>query len=216
MRDISKLEKYAKEEEIVESLIRFENEIKVLFEQAKIPYPVHLCGGNEKQLIEIFKNIKKEDYKFSNHRSHYHYLLSGGSQEALKDKIMRGKSMYIFDRKLNFYTSVIMGGIPAIAAGVALALKRKKSTSHVWCFVGDGAEDEGHFYEAARYVEGHDLPCTFIIEDNEYSVDTPKEARYGINSEIKWGKHVIRYYYKRVYPHYGIGKWVNFGDAPQK
>lgn len=191
-------------------LINFEKEISELFEQAKIPYVVHFCGGNEEQLIKIFKDIKKEDYKFSAHRAHYHYLLSGGSPEVLKDKIMKGKSMYIYDRKLNFFTSPIVGGIGGIAAGVALALKRKRSNRHVWCFVGDGAEDEGHFYEAVRYVEGHDLPCTFIIEDDGYAVDTPKKARYGENSEIKWGKHVIRYYYKRTYPHVGIGKWVTF------
>ena len=192
-----------------QKLINFEKEISDIFLQGKIPYPIHFCGGNEKQLIEIFKRIKKDDYKFSTHRSQYHYLLSGGSPEVLKGKIMKGQSMRIFDRKLNFFTSAIVGGICAIAAGTALALKRKKSRRKVWCFIGDGAEDEGHFYEAARYVEGHNLPCTFIIEDNDYSVDTPKKVRYG-NSEIRWGKHVIRYNYKRTFPHAGIGKFITF------
>ncbi|MBI2057080.1 hypothetical protein HYT91_02380, partial [Candidatus Pacearchaeota archaeon] len=46
------MEKITKKE-----LIEFENKIKRLWEDAKIPYPVHFSGGNEEPLIEIFKKI---------------------------------------------------------------------------------------------------------------------------------------------------------------
>lgn len=193
-------------------LIEFENRIKELWEGAKIPYPVHLCGGNEDHLIEIFKDIKEGDYIFSTHRSHYHYLLAGGSMDKLEKMILQGESMHIFDKELNFLTSAIVSGNCAIAVGVANALKIKKSDKHVWCFVGDGAEDEGHFYESVRYVSGHNLPCTFIIEDNNRSVETPKNERYG-NSEINWPSCVKRYHYIPVYPHVGTGKMVNFKEG---
>jgi len=192
-----------------EELMNFEREIAELWEAAKIPYPVHFSGGNEDQLIEIFKKIKTKDYIFSTHRGHYHYLLAGGSFEKLREFIMRGDSMHIYDKNLNFITSSIVAGCVAIATGVALALKKKGSERHVWCFVGDGAEDEGHFYEAVRYVDGHDLPCTFIIEDNNRSVETPKSVRYN-KSGINWPKCVKRYYYNATYPHVGTGRWVNF------
>lgn len=190
-------------------LIDFEEKIIKLFKELKIRYPVHLSGGNEDQLIKIFKGIKKGDYIFSTHRSHYHYLLAGGSEENLERKIMEGKSMSIFDKNLKFFSSSILAGCCGIAVGVALALKRKKSKNKVYVFVGDGAEDEGHFYEAVRYVDGWDLPCTFIIEDNNLSVETPKKARYG-KSKMKWPKCVKRYHYIRKYPHVGVGKWVTF------
>ena len=102
----------------------------------------------------------------------------------------------------------------AIAAGVALALKKKGSKNKVWCFIGDGAEDEGHFYEAARYVDGWDLPCTFIIEDNNRSVDTPKKERYGKNEPI-WPKSVRRYSYTSLYPHVGTDKWIDFSGKKE-
>ena len=191
-------------------LIEFERKIANLWEEAKIPYPVHLCGGNEEQLIKIFKKVKKGDYIFSTHRSHYHYLLAGGSKKDLEEMIIRGDSMHVFDEELNFLTSSIVAGIPTTATGVALALKKKNSKNYVWCFVGDGAEDEGNFYEAVRYVDGHNLPCTFIIEDNNRSVETPKIARYG-KSKIIWPKCVKRYYYTPTYPHVGTGNFVNFG-----
>ncbi len=194
-------------------LIEFEKEIADLFEAGKIPYPIHLSGSKngaqEKILIKIFKNIKPEDYCFSTHRSHFHYLLKGGSLRKLKKMILDGKSICINDKNLNFFSSAIVAGTPAIAAGVALALKKKGSKRKVFCLMGDGCEDEGHFYEAVRYVDGHKLPCTFIIEDNNRSVETKKEVRYG-SSEIKWPKCVVRYHYKPKYPHVGTGNFVDF------
>ena len=196
-------------EKIKEELIKFENEIAKKWENAEITGPVHFSGGNEDQLIEIFKEIKRRDYIFGTHRAHYHYLLAGGFAEDLKKFIQEENSMHIFDKKINFFTSAIVAGSVGIAVGVALALKKKGSKKKVWCFIGDGAEDEGHFYEAIRYVDGHDLPCTFIIEDNNRSVDTPKQERYG-KSEFTWPNCVRRYHYNPTYPHVGTGNGVDF------
>ena len=192
-----------------QELIEFEKGLAEKFDDGQIPYLLHLCGGNEDALIEIFKEINPGDYIFSTHRSHYHYLLAGGSPEDLEKMILNGRSICIKDEKLNFFSSAIVAGNPTIATGVALALKKKNSKNHVWCFVGDGAEDEGHFYEAVRYVDGHNLPCTFVIEDNNRSVKTPKNIRYG-NSEMKWPSCVRRYHYIPTYPHVGTGKWIDF------
>jgi len=192
-------------------MLDFENKMVEYWRNAKIPYPVHFSGGNEDQLIEIFKEISPEDWIFGTHRAHYHYLLAGGSKESLEKAILRGDSMHIFDRKLKFYTSAIVAGVAAIAAGTALGIKKNNGKNHVWCFVGDGAEDEGHFYEAARYVAGHNLPCTFVIEDNNRSVETPLRERWG-DSGFKWPDCVIRYHYVPTYPHVGDGSFVKFGD----
>ncbi|MDO8517079.1 MAG: thiamine pyrophosphate-dependent enzyme [Nanoarchaeota archaeon] len=204
-----------KENELIileRELIDFERYIADLWDDSKLSYPVHLSGGNEKQLFEIFKDIKKEDYVLSNHRGHYHYLLAGGSPKKLEEFILRGDSMHLLDKSINFLTSSIVAGMPAIAAGIAKALKEKKKTNKVWCFVGDGAEEEGHFYEAVRYVDGWDLPCTFIIEDNDRSVETPKSERYN-KSEIIWPSCVKRSQYKPIYPHVGTGKWIVFPNS---
>lgn len=199
-------------------LINFEKRMVELFEKGKIPYLIHFSGGNEDQLIKIFKKIKKGDYVFSTHRNHYHYLLTGGTEKRLEKEILKGNTMFVFDKKLNFLTSSIVSGTPTIATGVALALKRKKSKKKVWCFVGDGAEDEGHFYEAVRYVDAWDLPCTFIIEDNGVAVDSTKKERWNKSEGFKLPKCVIRYKYKRTYPHCGTGsgKMVDFSGWRKK
>jgi pyruvate dehydrogenase E1 component alpha subunit len=185
-----------------EELIAFENRIGDLYLDNKLPFLFHLSGGNEDALIDIFKNIKEGDYVISNHRSHYHALLHGIEPEVVEDRILNGRSMFIYDREKNFFCSAIIGGTPAIAAGIAWALKRKGSDQRVWCFIGDGTEDSGHTYEAVRYVDGFDLPCTFVIENNNRSVESTNEERWGKTADYIWSSpSVIKYYYDVTYPH---------------
>ncbi len=201
-----------------ESLKEFEKKVIHLFEMGKARCPIHLCGGNEEQLLALFDNIKAKDYVFSTHRNHYHYLLKGGSQRKLLDEIIglptgvckgEGRSMNVYDPSINFYTSAIVGGSCAIAVGVALSLRKRRVHSHVWCFIGDGAEDQGHFTEAARFAHCRRLPITFIIEDNNRSVDSTRADRWKNFAGINF-PNILRYSYERIYPHVGIGKFVTF------
>ena len=148
-------------------LIAFEKRVAKLFLAKKIKVPIHLSGGNEDQLIKIFKDIRKGDYVFSTHRNHYHYLLHTGNSKGLLREIKgrdngicggRSGSMHTIDHKNRFYSSGIVAGLVSVACGVALGLKMNKSSQHVWCFVGDGACDSGYFVEALRYATFNDLP----------------------------------------------------------
>ena len=121
--------------------------------------------------------------------------------------------MFIYDREKNFFSSAIVGGIPEIAAGVALALKLKGSNQKVWCFVGDGAEDTGHFYAAVRYVESNNLPCKFIIEDNDISIQATKSDRWGSKFLFEWPSCVKRYKYDLIYPHARIEEFCDLEIA---
>jgi TPP-dependent pyruvate/acetoin dehydrogenase alpha subunit len=198
-------------------LIKFENKVAKLFKQGKINAPIHLSGGNECQLIEIFKKINKEDYVFSTHRSHFHYLLKGGSPERLLDEILGkttgicggcGRSLHLFDSDINFYTSAIVGGICGMAVGTALAIKKQGKKNYVWAFIGDGATDTGLFKVSASYAEDNELPLTFIIEDNDRAVDTTKSER-GIYSRYIDGNYIGYYSYERKWPHVCIGQHVS-------
>jgi deoxyxylulose-5-phosphate synthase len=139
----------------------------------------------------------------------YHALLHGLPPEDVMANIMNARSMFMFDRDRNFFVSAIIGGTPAIAAGLALALKRKGSKQKVWCFVGDGTEDTGHFAEAVRYVEGFDLPCEFVIEDDGFAVEASKQVRWGSGTSPSWPNCVRRYHYTKSRPHIRTG---NFAD----
>ncbi len=194
-------------------LIEFEQKIASYWEDGRLPFLIHLSGGNEDFLIDFFRdNIIEGDWIFSTHRNHYHALLSGISPEKIEKLILAGDSMFVFDKKRKFLTSSVLAGTTCIAAGIAWALKEEGSKNKVWCFLGDGAEEEGHFYEAVMMVQGYDLPCTFIIEDNNRSVDTAINDRLPNGFRMKWPKCVIRYKYNPIFPHAGNGskKMIQF------
>ena len=190
-----------------ENLIGFEEEIKQLFLDKKIRSPVHLSVGSEAPLIKIFKNVKRGDWVFSTHRSHYHALLKDINRTWLKKEILENRSIHIYNKEHKFFTSAIMAGILPIAVGVAMALKRKKSKNKVWAFVGDMTAEMGMFHECTKYAARHNLPIIFVVEDNRLSVNTPTQEVWGeSNSKPK----IIKYKYKRKYPHQGCGAWVVF------
>ena len=190
-------------------LIKFEEDIKELYENKKIRAPIHLSGNNEDQLIKIYRKIFKNDWVFSTWRNHYHALLHGISEKELKRQILIGKSMSIYSTKPKFYSSAIVGGIIPIALGAALALKLKKSKNKVYCFIGDMTFETGTFHECYKYKENFKLPLNFIVEDNNLSTNT--ETKIAWNKKTDHSNYNLKYYkYKRKYPHHGVGKWVLF------
>ncbi|MFA6354720.1 MAG: thiamine pyrophosphate-dependent enzyme [Candidatus Paceibacterota bacterium] len=199
-----------------QELIEFENEIADIYCAGKILAPIHLSDGNEDVLINIFKDIKEDDWVFSTWRSHYHALLHGVPREKVKNEIIKGNSITLSFPEHRFFTSAIVGGIVPIAMGVALGLEMKKEKHHVWCFVGDMTAETGGFYESVKYANNHKLPVTFIVEDNEESVGTPTRSVWGYGPNQKSDyllyphDNMIYYHYKKKYPHVGAGKWVTF------
>lgn len=193
-------------------LIEFETDIAKCFNEAKIKAPIHLYNGNESQMIEIFNQVKDEDWIFCTWRSHYQCLLKGVPKETLKKDILDGKSITLCYPELNIYSSAIVGGSIPIATGMAFDLKRKKQKSHVWCFVGDMASETGTFFENWKYSVNHDLPITFIIENNGKSVCTETNATWNCQN-LFFSKETrkIKYYeYSTIYPHAGAGKRIQF------
>lgn len=189
-------------------LMNFEEDIKKIYESGKIKAPIHLSGNNEEQLIKIFKKIKKNDWVFSTWRNHYHALLKGISKEWLKKEIIAGRSMGINSIKHKFYSSAIVGGIIPIALGAAQAIKLKKLKSIVWVFVGDMTFETGTFHECYKFSKNFRLPIKFVIEDNNMSTNSPTSKVWGKKSVVPKG--VIKYNYRRKYPHHGTGGWVLF------
>jgi pyruvate dehydrogenase E1 component alpha subunit len=202
-------------------LVNFEDEIAELFNSAAIRAPVHLYDGNESKIINVFKHIDiKNDWVCCTWRNHYQALLKGIPPEILKEKIMEGKSMVMNLPEYKFICSSIVGGIPSIATGIALAAKLKGTSERVWCWTGDMSAETGAWAEAYKYAVAQDLPITFVVEDNELSVLTPTHEMWGSekwylpknNNGRDWkSDHLIYYSYKNTkYPHAGAGLRVQF------
>lgn len=190
-----------------EDLLAFEEDIAAEFEAGNIPHPVHLAGGNEQQLIELFRQVDKEnDWVLGGWRMHYHCLLKGVPPAELKAAIMAGRSIALAFPEYRVLSSAIVGGICPIAMGIAWALKRQGRPGMVWTFIGDMTASTGIFTECMRYSMGHDLPIRFILEDNGMSVCTPTREVWG----QQMGDKFSGYAYKMTRPHVGIGRFVRF------
>jgi TPP-dependent pyruvate/acetoin dehydrogenase alpha subunit len=192
-----------------QELIAFEELIAADFEAGKIKAPVHLAGGNEDQLIEIFKEIGPDDYVCSQWRSHYHCLLKGVPPEKLREAIHAGRSIALCFPEHRILSSAIVGGICPIATGLGWAIKERNGKERVHCFVGDMTFETGIYHECTKYCIGHQLPVTFYKEDNGKSVCTETSAVWG-DWQIKPGKFEDAYEYELTRPHVGTGKWVRF------
>ncbi len=190
-------------------LIAFEDEMTALFEQGHIKAPLHLAGGNEENLIEIFKEIDKEnDWVLASWRSHYHCLLKGVPAGDIRNSIINGHSISLCFPEYKVLSSGIVGGICPIGVGIAAGLKRQKQAGKVWIFCGDMTSLTGIFNESLRYSLGNDLPIEFVVEGNGLSVATDTQASWGCDYT---GRPIARgYKYKLTKPHVGINKWVKF------
>lgn len=196
-----------------EELIAFETEIAELFNAAKIRSPIHLHYGNEKELIEIFREVADGDWVMCSWRSHYQCLLKGVPQERLRDEIVANRSISLCFPEQRIVSSAIVGGILPIALGVAMGIKRSGGRNRVHCFMGDMTSETGIAHECIKYATGRELPIRFIVEDNGKSVCTDTREAWG-HKKLTYedGTHplVVYYKYETRYPHAGAGTRVQF------
>jgi len=196
-----------------EDLIAFETEIADLFNAAKIRAPVHLYSGNEAQMIEIFRDVKPEDWVCCSWRSHYQCLLKGVPREAVKAEILAGHSISLCFPEHRVVSSAIVGGILPIAVGAALGLKRRGEKGRVHCFLGEMTAETGIAHECIKYSTNHQLPIRFIVEDNGKSVCTDTREAWNqpvLSYEKTSHPLVVSYKYQTKYPHAGAGVRVQF------
>ena len=187
-----------------QELIEFEDKMAEHFNNARIRAPIHLYYGNENELIKIFKDIRSKDWVFCSWRSHYQCLLKGVPPEQLEKDILEGKSISLCYPEYNIYSSAIVGGNIPIAVGAAMAMKRKKIDTKVYCFVGDMTAESGVFSENLRYSMAQNLPIKFIVEDNGKSVCTDTMKTWGLNQSLYKNldqEYIYYYEYETKYPH---------------
>ena len=196
-----------------QALISFESEIADLFNAAKIRAPVHLYFGNEEQIIEIFRDVKPDDWVMCSWRSHYQCLLKGVPPEKVKAEILAGRSISLCFPEQRVVSSAIVGGIIPIAVGIAMGIKRRGEKNRVHCFMGEMTAETGIAHECIKYATNHQLPIRFIVEDNAKSVCTDTRETWN-QPVLSWEqtKHplVVTYKYQSKYPHAGAGVRVQF------
>jgi TPP-dependent pyruvate/acetoin dehydrogenase alpha subunit len=167
---------------------RAEEEIARIYPSDKIKSPVHLSIGQEAVAVGVCDPLRTDDVVSGTYRSHAAYIAKGGDLRAMfaelygKDSgCARGKggSMHIVGMDSYILgTSAVVGTTVPIALGYALALQREGSGRLVAAFFGDGATEEGVFYESLNFAALHKLPVLFVCENNGYAIHTPLAKRW--------------------------------------
>lgn len=173
---------------------RSEEAIAQHYPQQQMRCPVHLSIGQEAAAVGICAALTHQDQAVSTHRSHAHYLAKGGDLDALIAELHgkatgccggRGGSMHLSDRRVGFLASTaIVGNSIPVGVGMALSQQLKRSQAVTCVFLGDGAVEEGVFYEAANFAAVRGLPVLFACENNRYSVYAGLEKRQPAGREL--------------------------------
>lgn len=166
---------------------KFEEKLaEILVSSKEITTPCHLYIGEEAVATGVCAALRKEDYVFSTHRSHGHYLAKGGDLRALMAEVYckktgcsrgKGGSMHVASPEMGLPgSSAIVGGTIPIAAGAALAFSIQNKDAVSVVFFGDGAAHEGVLYEALNFASLNKLPVIFVCENNLYCTHLPIAA----------------------------------------
>ena len=108
----------------------------------------------------------------------YQTIFDGLFSRASSNSAGRRMPAFPSDRKLNIMsTPTLVGSNVVQAVGVAHTFKdASASNSIVLASVGDGATQQGDFYEAISEAARAHLPVLFLIEDNRYALSTPTKG----------------------------------------
>jgi len=161
----------------------FEESVGDLIDMDEIMCPCHLYIGQEAIAVGVCSALKKTDYVFSTHRSHGHYIAKGGDLNALMAELYcrttgcskgKGGSMHLIspDVGLPGSSAIVAGTIP-LSVGAALSFSIQGKDSISAAFFGDGATNEGAFYESLNFASLKKLPVIFVCENNLFSTHMP-------------------------------------------
>ena len=164
-----------------------EEEIAARYQEQQMRCPVHLSIGQEAPSAAFSLVAERGDLAVSTHRGHAHYLAKGGHLGRMIAELHGkdtgcsrgvGGSMHLIDTSAGFMgTSAIVGNSIPVGVGLALALQAKGLQQAACVFFGDGATEEGAFYESLNFAALRQLPVLFLCENNQYSVYTSLEQR---------------------------------------
>ena len=151
----------------------------------EIRCPCHLYIGQEAVAVGVCSCLRPDDFVFSTHRSHGHYLAKGGDLQRLMAEVFCresgcsggwGGSMHVIDMAVGLPgSSAIVAGTIPLAVGAALAFATCGEDRVAVAFFGDGATNEGVFYESLNFAALRRLPVVFVCENNLYSTHMPIE-----------------------------------------
>jgi pyruvate dehydrogenase E1 component alpha subunit len=197
---------------------RFENKVYEFAERGLVFGSTHLEVGEEATAVGTLLNIRKDDYMLATHRGHGQELLKGTDLKSMMAEMIgkatgicggRVGSMHVTDISVNnLGAQGIIGATFPIAVGVGLGLNLLSEKEKILiAFFGDGATNQGNFYESLNMADVWNTPVFFVCVNNLYGMGThycrtcnieiyKKAAFFNIKSDFCDGNDVGAIYEK--------------------
>ena len=192
---------------------RFEEKAGQLYGMGLIGGFCHLYIGQEAVVVGLEAAAEEGDKRITSYRDHGHMLACGmdpnGVMAELTGRIDgyskgKGGSMHMFSKEKHFYGGhgIVAAQVP-LGAGLAFADKYQDNGRVTFTYFGDGAANQGQVYETFNMAAIWDLPCIFVIENNQYAMGTSQDRStstpdlhtrgeaFGIPGEIVDGMDVM-------------------------
>lgn len=165
----------------------FEDKCAEMYYRGKMFGFVHLYNGQEAVSSGVIKSMRRDDYVCSTYRDHVHALSAGVPAREVMAELFgkvtgcskgRGGSMHLFSAEHNLLGgyAFVAEGIP-VATGAAFQSKYRRealgdeSADQVTaCFFGDGASNNGQFFECLNMAALWKLPILFVVENNKWAI----------------------------------------------
>jgi pyruvate dehydrogenase E1 component alpha subunit len=175
------------------SLIRrFELRLAEVYHTDAVKSPVHLSVGQEAIAVGICDPLESDDMVSNTYRCHATYIAKGGDLNEMMAELYgkatgcaggKAGSMHLVDIKRGIMgASAVVGTTIPVAAGYALAMQTEAVNTGrqrvVVSVFGDGATEEGCFYETLNFAALRQLPILFVCENNRLAIHTPLERRW--------------------------------------
>lgn len=181
--------------EITKEILRLRLSQMLINEKIKeksFEIPIHLALGHEAIAVAVDNIMEEKDQLVLSHRNiHYNLARAKALKPEIDEYLLRKEglacgelgSMNLANESKNIvYTSSILANNLSVAAGLALGKKVKKEQGVVIAETGDGAMEEGSFYETLEFLRSNNLPALIIVENNGWSLATEiKERRCDID-----------------------------------
>lgn len=171
---------------------KVEEKIIELYSENEMKCPMHMSMGQEAVSVGVISALDEKDQVCASYRSHAPFLAKTGDIDTLFGELFgritgsargKGGSMHVSAIEKGYMgSSGIVGSNIPLALGAAFANKYKGNHQVACVFFGDGAIDEGVFWESLNLACVKKLPVLFVVEDNGFAVDTSVHERQGFES----------------------------------
>lgn len=166
---------------------RVEEQAAKAYMQKKILGFCHLYIGMEAVAVGAEAALRPDDYVVAAYREHGQAMARGVSARAVMAELFGkstgvnkgiGGSMHMGSAEHNFFGGYgIVGGHVPLAVGAAFAAKYRGEDKVALVYFGDGAAQQGAFYEALELAQLWSLPVVFLCENNFYAMGTSLERQ---------------------------------------